>query len=97
MGSGIRTKGVSGEGEIGKGGIGGGGIGEGGSGEGGSDNGDDEGHSKFLSQGAARSFAAPRSSRSHIGSHFPTTILLSSLDVAFLLPILATCILFLAC
>ncbi|GJT96173.1 hypothetical protein Tco_1091691 [Tanacetum coccineum] len=48
----------------------------------------------FLGLGAARSFAASRSSRSHVGSHFPATILLSSLAAAFLLPILATCVLF---
>ncbi|GKF35978.1 hypothetical protein Tco_0112736, partial [Tanacetum coccineum] len=43
----------------------------------------------FLGLGAARSFAA---SRSHVGSHFPATVLLSSLAAAFLLPILATCV-----
>ncbi|GJV22204.1 hypothetical protein Tco_1371224 [Tanacetum coccineum] len=54
-------------------------------------------HLVFAFPGAAWSFAAPRSSRCHVGSHFPAMILLFSLAVAFLLPILATCVLFLAC
>ncbi|GJU43437.1 clathrin interactor EPSIN 1 [Tanacetum coccineum] len=51
----------------------------------------------FLGLGSAWSFAAPRSSRSYVETHFPATIILSSLAAAFLLVILATCVLFLAC
>ncbi|GJT14778.1 RNA-directed DNA polymerase, eukaryota [Tanacetum coccineum] len=40
---------------------------------------------KLEGLGAARSFAAPRSSRSHVGIHIPATIILSSLAAVFFL------------
>ncbi|GJZ68887.1 hypothetical protein Tco_0632437 [Tanacetum coccineum] len=54
---------------------------------------------------ATRSFAAPRSSRSHVGTHIPATIILSSLAAVFFLfyllsfsfLLLASCLLIIAC